>query len=1029
MRHPFSPFAARLFLSLSLVLPAGAVLADSAVCTAPGVALINDPAGDQGGGPSGAAADILSVSIAEPAHDTPSRVLVLTLKITPGALPASSYWWVHLLSDTGGDSFVSARTPDPTASDPAPIFQYGSVASGSFSLEGPLDPASNYDAATGTITYVVRNSFVGSPGDGTARTITAEAGWYGGTTAQPLLTNPTDDTSNSDQAQGAIYTFAVDGACGGVVESYESDFGQATPSAPGQPRYQVFAPEDGVIAENQQNGEYNIGFNPKTGNIMTFAITFPGHVYRVTPPELAETPMPESCDAQWLDKSPIWSTIPQAVGDPILWTDQDTGRTFEANLVQGPNISYAYSDDDGESWNDANIGGIAGADHETIGSGPYPDGSPYAAIAELRGFVGADGKGRAVYYCSQDVAGTSVVGGATGVPAPRGTPGWLPPDTCVRSDDGGLTWSQIQVAADGSDCGKTHGHVHVAYDGAVYLPVKGCVNAQDQDEQGGAFTVDAGDTWQTFTVPGATRQGPTNALDGSDPSIAIDKNNTLYFCYVAGDGHAYATVGHRDGTNLVWGKTSDIGIAAHVRNASFTEAVGGDAGRAACGFLGTNKEGNYQALDFDGLWYLFMAHTYDGGETWTTVNATPDDPVQGVGGIWQRGGSNVNRNLLDFNEITIDDQGRALYGYDDGCVGPCVQDPTQNAFSAAMRVARQIGGKPLFESADPSEPMAPKAACLTAKSFRTPSHAHLEWNIPDNGGDAITSYQIFRAPSPDGFGSTPVGTSQPGNFFDDRTQDGTAEKLYYKITAVNAHGESVASNVIELPLSPEPALAACTLPGLVLIHDAAGDNTGGAPGQDLQTVSFAEPADQPGKLVITMKVDDLTAPPPSTRWVTYYDQPDGSAQRYVAMVTGNGTPSFEIGTYGRDPSDTVGLYTPDSAPDDTSNSNADGTITIVLDKAALGLKDGDTLKNVATSVRSTSALLGAGATLDSSDSTQYMLRGIAICSGTIDIPEPPPATGGGGTTAGNTARFGGALGLGLLLPFMIGGALRRRIRR
>jgi len=59
-----------------------------------------------------------------------------------------------------------------------------------------------------------------------------------------------------------------------------------------------------------------------------------------------------------------------------------------------------------------------------------------------------------------------------------------------------------------------------------------------------------------------------------------------------------------------------------------TEAIGGSAGRAACGFIGTDKWTDYQANGFQGKWYAFIATTYDQGQTWTTVNATPNDPVQ-----------------------------------------------------------------------------------------------------------------------------------------------------------------------------------------------------------------------------------------------------------------------------------------------------------------------------------------------------------------------------------------------------------------
>src|SRR5205807_1483185 len=119
-----------------------------------------------------------------------------------------------------------------------------------------------------------------------------------------------------------------------------------------------------------------------------------------------------------------------------------------------------------------------------------------------------------------------------------------------------------------------------------------------------------------------------------------------------------------------WTDDHDIGASVGVVHAVFPEAVAGDSGRAACGFLGTDKSGDFQSPSFPGRWYLFIATTYDGGKTWTTVNATPNDPVQGAGGICLQGiaCSGNNRNLLDFNEVTIDDHGRVLFGYDDGCV-------------------------------------------------------------------------------------------------------------------------------------------------------------------------------------------------------------------------------------------------------------------------------------------------------------------------------------------------------------------------
>src|SRR5262249_11385772 len=159
-----------------------------------------------------------------------------------------------------------------------------------------------------------------------------------------------------------------------------------------------------------------------------------------------------------------------------------------------------------------------------------------------------------------------------------------------------------------------------------------------------------------------------------------------------------------------------------VRNAAETEAVGGSSGRAACGFLGTNVNGDYQADGFPGVWYAFIATTYDGGRTWTTINATPNDPVQSGTGIWQQGGSHPDRNLLDFNEITVDDNGRVLYGFSDGCVTTsCIAGMAANDSGAFMRVARQSGGKGLFAGKDAAEPVAAKPPCLSGVRYASGS--------------------------------------------------------------------------------------------------------------------------------------------------------------------------------------------------------------------------------------------------------------------------------------------------------------------
>ncbi|MBA3572795.1 MAG: exo-alpha-sialidase, partial [Pyrinomonadaceae bacterium] len=501
-------------------------------------------------------------------------------------------------------------------------------------------------------------------------------------------------------------------------------FGQADPTVPGQPRYQTFFPPSASNAESG-SGEMNVGFNPKTGRFM---LNNAGPVWRVTPPEVATAGAPECCEAKWEDRS---STIADKGVDPILWTDQTSGRTFASNFTGGANALYAYTDSDGEPTVTSPTGWVVlgaavpngSADHQTIGSGPYPSGSALANLAN---------QGQAVYYCSQAVVG---------------------PATCQRSDDLGASYGPGTLAYTGSGCGGLHGHIRVGPDGTAYLPVPDCGG-----QAGVAVSTDAGITWKEFYLPNSLPQA-----SGSDSSIAIDKDNNLYYFYIVSStdrkqGTMHVQVGRKvlDATGqligITWSNDHDLGASQGIVNSAFPEAIAGDSGRAAVGFLGTDRPGDFQSLSFPGYWYAFMSTTFDGGKTWVTTNVSPNDPVQGKGGIWQQGGSATNRNLLDFNEITIDSKGRPGFAYSDGCVGECVGNPDANSFTAHMRLARQIGGRTLFASEDANTDttvaLLPEAPCLSGR--RDQFATHLTWKAPDNGGSEITNYEVYRGTSPGG---------------------------------------------------------------------------------------------------------------------------------------------------------------------------------------------------------------------------------------------------------------------------------------
>ena len=713
------------------------------------------------------------------------------------------------------------------------------------------------------------------------------------------------------------------------------------PIGPGVPRYQVYAPPEG-LSGNQ--GEPSVGYNPNSKQ--SFILSGLKTLFLKYPQDLEPT-QPKACDGEWAERSSEITSVTSL--DPIGYSDSlvrghETSRTWIGQLA-GANSVMAFSDDDGVTWIPNQGGPFAAAvDHQTIGAGPYP-----APLNALPNPIYPN----AFYYCGQDVAFAS----------------------CARSDNGGLTFGPPTPVYTVAQCAGIHGHVRVAPDGTVYLPSKAC-----GPNVAISVSTDAATTWTQHPVP-------DSQPSIRDPSVAIATDNTAYFCYSDGDRNARVAVTKDRGATFE--NITDLGKEMGIKHVMFTHAIAGDGDRATCAYLGSNTEGNPVALDFPGIWYLYFSTTYDGGKTWVTVNATPTDPVQGVGGIWNSGGGNVNRNLLDFNEITLDSEGYPIYGYADGCIGICDQDPTQNPYAAFPKIARQIGGKSLYAEFDGTEPRAPDNACLAGQ--RTAERTQLTWRAPENGGAAISQYKIFRSTTPNP-ALTPanlVGTTDGTPGFIDATADLAVEKYYYRVTAVNAAGEGMGSNEIDLPVVVPEVQNTCLVPGINLATDAVGDAT--VPGTDLISLNIAEPQVLDGKLLVQIKADDPASAPPATMFAMLFHTPgqplSNPNDTFVGMVVDVAGPAYVYGTRSEQ---VIGIavvqtYTVLGKLDAASNISEDGTINLIVPHELLVLAPGDRL-----SVISMNSHTGALATgdhivrstniLDSAESSQpYSLRDAAFC--------------------------------------------------
>ncbi|MFL6528535.1 MAG: dockerin type I domain-containing protein, partial [Chthoniobacterales bacterium] len=364
--------------------------------------------------------------------------------------------------------------------------------------------------------------------------------------------------------------------------------------------------------------------------------------------------------------------------DPIGFVDRTTGRVFGLELAAGDS-NAAYSDDDGATWMNFVAGGApAGPDHETFGGGPYrsdPNATPPVIPPPHPLYPNA------IYYCSQNIAGGA---------------------ECSRSDDGGLTFGPGVDIFNPVECyGGIHGHVKVAPDGTVYVPNSSC--SAGTGSQGAAVSRDNGMTWTDTTVPGSIGTG--------DPSVGIGADGTAYIGYINGDGRPHVAVSTDNGA--IWSKDWEVGqpigcaggdqyADCRIKSAVFPVVVAGDGDRAAFGFLGSTEGGNYQDLNsFHGIWNFYIATTYDRGDHWVTVNATEGDPVQ-KGAICLAGilCSSGNRNLLDFNDIAVDREGRSIAAYADGCVSPTCGPPDYTGRAKKAAVVRQASGRRLFAAFD-----------------------------------------------------------------------------------------------------------------------------------------------------------------------------------------------------------------------------------------------------------------------------------------------------------------------------------------
>ena len=408
---------------------------------------------------------------------------------------------------------------------------------------------------------------------------------------------------------------------------------------------------------------------PPAGPAARFAITPLGHdgaepTLGVTPKGnvfvISGTAVLRSSDKgqTWEDVTPTLN-VPRSL-DPYLHVDAATGRVFVDHLYVG--CSYlTWSDDEGESWlaNPAACG-MPVNDHQTVSTGA-PAGAPTLGYDNV------------VYYGYNGLAYTGV----------------------ARSLNGGLTFAGGAVAIGPEDCGGLNGHIVTDPEGVVYVPAAGC------DEPVVAVSRDAGVTWETHTID---TQGAGRSTPGDDPSVATDGAGNAYLVFPGKDARMYGSVSTDKGKT--WSPAFRVS-PPHVTSSLMPTSVAGDPGRVAFAYYATTAPTddwasvNSADADEETRWHLFVTYSTDAllgpDATFVTVQVTPDENPVKIGRIWNGGGGDPDRNLLDFFDVARDAEGRVFVAYTDGCAGECTDQASSR--NRATTVATLAEGPSLLAGA------------------------------------------------------------------------------------------------------------------------------------------------------------------------------------------------------------------------------------------------------------------------------------------------------------------------------------------
>lgn len=368
------------------------------------------------------------------------------------------------------------------------------------------------------------------------------------------------------------------------------------------------------------------------------------------------------------DRGRTWEDVSPKAGpanrhfyteDPYLYVDEDSGRVFTADYLL-PCAELSFSDDGGRTWT-TTVAGCDVVDHQTIFSGPPPDGGSRPI-----------GYPNVVYYCAADVGLASSSGQAT----------------CLKSLDGGLTFVRTgappfpAVRQEGlpiAQCDGLHGHGVVDRRGIVYLPKGEC------GQPWLALSEDEGSSWRRVQVAG-------NGTPTHEAGVAVDRAGNVYYTWIGADRLPYLAVSRDGGASF--GRPLMV-AAPGVNEASLPGIAVGAPGRVALIYMGTaNSPGEPWTGSYAGTaWSGYITVSYDALGNDPLFYSAPvngrDPLIEGECGPFRC------QAAFDFLDVVIAPDGTPWATFVDGCfAGAC--DHSGRFLRLGEAVAgRLVGGAPL----------------------------------------------------------------------------------------------------------------------------------------------------------------------------------------------------------------------------------------------------------------------------------------------------------------------------------------------